>query len=166
MSPQGWRQGQQYRVSNRGNFWQIFCRTHIGYIIEQSDLTAMPRWNILRAAAHLLSNYSSSASEVAYLLVEAHRACSASWDGWHWGRGEARKVRINADAPSGDMEGTEKFINRCCQSCFCQSLSQSYQLSPLQSLLTGILNKSLSHRQPKNSWWGWKFTNDGKCNEM
>lgn len=60
-------------------------RVRIGYISQTSDLTALPKWNVLRSQAHLLSNYSSRAGEVAYLLVEAHRACSASWDDWHRG---------------------------------------------------------------------------------
>lgn len=78
----------------------------------------MPRWNILRAEAHLLSNYSSSGGEVAYLLVEAHRACSASWEDWHWGRGDGERWGFDADFPSGDMESKVKFTNGCCQSLF------------------------------------------------
>lgn len=70
------------RVWGGGALWKLSATYTSGHIIEPSNLTAVPRRNVLRAEVHLLSNYSSGAGEVAYLLVEAHRACSASRDEW------------------------------------------------------------------------------------
>lgn len=68
---------------------------------------------------HLISNYSTSAGEVAYLLVEAHRACSARWDYWRLGEGDKEgAVCIDADAPSGDMKSAVKSTNRRRQALF------------------------------------------------
>lgn len=98
MSLQGWRQGQRYQVVKKGRFRQIACRIYIGCIIEPCDLTAMPGQILLRAEAHLLSNYSSSAGEgpICSSRCTGHARLARMTGGdKEWG------VCIDADAPSG-----------------------------------------------------------------
>lgn len=115
-------------------------------ISELSGVTAMPRWNILTAAAHFLSNYSSGDGVVAYLLVEAHG-------------GQARPVGTTV-RKDGDKEGgawvdalsaiTErelysKFTNRRCRSI-------SVPVSPTKVLIPSRCSVLWQkYRQSKNT---------------
>lgn len=88
-----WQQGLQQGlgVSDKGGLY-LDCLPHMYQPYHWAirfDCHAQEKCS--QSTAHLLSNYSSSAGEVAYLLAEAHRASKACWDDWQQGRGKGEE---------------------------------------------------------------------------